>query len=189
MFCRVIAFGFIFCQVIFIISFSPSWLKFWTGRSNCQPDKLLDSICTWKILNCGININDTTIQQNRRVAQWARSLDLTVHTSLSPIRLVFAPGFVIYKKWSTRLAFVSDKVYQLLAHGWWFSPGIPASSSTKTGRHYIADILLKVALNTKNFKKSNSKIQNFTWRTPVSLRIVMNGIHLAQLKRDRVLIK
>jgi hypothetical protein len=28
-----------------------------------------------------------------------------------------------------------DKVYQLLAHGRWFSPGTPASSTTKTGRH------------------------------------------------------
>jgi hypothetical protein len=40
-------------------------------------------------------------------------------------------------------------VYQLLAHGRWFSPGTPASSTTKTGHHDIAEILLKVALNTK----------------------------------------
>jgi hypothetical protein len=32
----------------------------------------------------------------------------------------------------------------LFAHGWWFSPGTPASSTTKTGRHDIAEILLKV---------------------------------------------
>jgi hypothetical protein len=37
----------------------------------------------------------------------------------------------------------------LIAHGWWFSPGTPTSSTTKTDRHDIADILLKVALNTK----------------------------------------
>jgi hypothetical protein len=54
-----------------------------------------------------------------------------------------------------RIAATSDKVYQLLAHGQWFSPGTPASSTTKTGRHDIADILLKVALNTKNQIKSN----------------------------------
>ena len=48
----------------------------------------------------------------------------------------------------------NDKVYQLLAHGRWFSPGTPASSTTKTGRHDIAEILLKVALNTKNQIKS-----------------------------------
>jgi hypothetical protein len=33
--------------------------------------------------------------------------------------------------------------------GAWFSPGTPASSTTKTGRHDIAEILLKVTLNTK----------------------------------------
>jgi hypothetical protein len=38
----------------------------------------------------------------------------------------------------------------LLAYGRWFSPGTLASSTTKTGRHDIAEILLKVALKTKN---------------------------------------
>jgi hypothetical protein len=47
----------------------------------------------------------------------------------------------------------SDYVYQLLAHGRWFSPGTPASSTTKTSRHDIAEILLKVAFNTKNKNK------------------------------------
>ena len=46
----------------------------------------------------------------------------------------------------------SNKVYQLLARGRWFSP---ASFTTKTGRHDIAEILLKVDLNTKNQIKSN----------------------------------
>jgi hypothetical protein len=57
------------------------------------------------------------------------------------------------KKRCTRLAAASDKAYQLLAHGCWFSPGTPASSTTKTGRHDIAEILLKVALNTTNQTK------------------------------------
>jgi hypothetical protein len=64
----------------------------------------------------------------------------------------FAPSFVNYKKGCTRLAATNDKVYQLLAHGRWFSPGTPASSTTKTGRHDIAKILLKVALK---HQKSN----------------------------------
>jgi hypothetical protein len=38
----------------------------------------------------------------------------------------------------------------LLAHGRWFSPGTPASSTTKTSRHDIGEILLKVALDTIN---------------------------------------
>jgi hypothetical protein len=38
----------------------------------------------------------------------------------------------------------------LLAHGRWFSP---ASSTTKTGRHDIAEILLKVTLKHQQQKK------------------------------------
>jgi hypothetical protein len=45
-----------------------------------------------------------------------------------------------------RVAVASDKVYQLLSHGRWYSPATPASSTTKTGRHDIAEILLKVVL-------------------------------------------
>jgi hypothetical protein len=56
---------------------------------------------------------------------------LTTHISLLPIRRGFAPGFVNYKKGCTRLTAASDKVYQLLAHGRWFSPGTLASSTTK----------------------------------------------------------
>jgi hypothetical protein len=38
--------------------------------------------------------------------------------------------------------------------GWWFSPGTPVSSTNKTDRHDIAEILLKVALNTISTFKS-----------------------------------
>jgi len=66
------------------------------------------------------------------------------------MRRGFAPCFVNYTKGCIRLAAANDKAYQLLAHGQWFSPGTPASFTTKTGRHDIAEILLKVALSTKN---------------------------------------
>jgi len=48
----------------------------------------------------------------------------------------------------------------LLAHGQLFSPGTPASSTTKTGRHDIAEILLKVALSIINQIKSNQSIKS-----------------------------
>jgi hypothetical protein len=67
------------------------------------------------------------------------------HTSLSPIRRGFAPSFVNYKKGCTRLAAASDKVYQLLAHGQWFSPGTPSSSTTKTGLHDIVTLRIAAA--------------------------------------------
>ena len=62
---------------------------------------------------------------------------------------------LMFCKGCTRIAATNDKAYHLLAHGRWFSPGTPASSTTKTGRHDIAEILLKVALSTINQIKSN----------------------------------
>jgi hypothetical protein len=44
--------------------------------------------------------------------------------------------------------------------GQWFSPGIPVSSTNKTDRHDITEILLKVALNTIKQTKINSKYHN-----------------------------
>jgi hypothetical protein len=71
-----------------------------------------------------------------RVAEWVRLLDyLTTHTRLSPIRRGFTPGFVTYKKGCIRFAVASDKAYQLLVHGRWFSVGTTTSSTTKAGRH------------------------------------------------------
>ena len=87
---------------------------------------------------------------------------LATHTSLSPILCGFAPGFVDYKKVCTRLAAANDNAYQLLAHGRWLSPGTPASSTTKTGRHAIAEIMLKVALNT-----INHQINKFSFPTKI----------------------
>jgi hypothetical protein len=49
------------------------------------------------------------------------------------------------------------KVYQLFAHVRWFSP---ASSTTKTGRYDIAEILLTVPLNTKNQIKNRNIVDS-----------------------------
>jgi hypothetical protein len=48
---------------------------------------------------------------------------------------------------------------QSLATGRWFSPGPPVSSTNKTDRHDIPEILLKVALNTKQTNKRHIKMQ------------------------------
>ena len=74
------------------------------------------------------------------------------------MRRGFAPGFVNYKKGCIRIAAASDKVYQLFAHDRWFSPGTPASYTTNTGCHDIAEIFLKIALNTINQFKSISYV-------------------------------
>jgi hypothetical protein len=126
---------------------------------------------------------------------------LTTHTSLSPIRREFAPGFVIYTKGCTQLTAASDKAYQLLVHGRWFSPGPPASSTTKTGCHDIAEILLKVALNTKNQIKSlpiktmKSNLKVSTWiitsiaACPVELSETLVIMSVSTFKTDVILYK
>ena len=49
---------------------------------------------------------------------------------------------------TARCTTLCHKVCQWLAIGWWFSPGTQVSSTNKSDRHDITDILLKVALNT-----------------------------------------
>ena len=76
------------------------------------------------------------------------------------------------QKGCTRLA--PDKVWKLLVHGRWFFPGTPASSTTKTGRHDIAEILLKVALSTKH---SNSNSNSF-WKYSDSVPFVFHCVFM-----------
>jgi hypothetical protein len=68
--------------------------------------------------------------------------DIILNVGEIDFEQVCAPGFINYKKGCTRLAAASDKDYQLFAHGRWFPPGTPASSTTKIGRHDIQEMLL-----------------------------------------------
>ena len=72
------------------------------------------------------------------------------------------------------LQYASDKVNQLLAHGRWFSPGklIATSSTTKTGRHAIAEILLKVALS---ITKSINQLSNSYSYSYISTKLLSQG--------------
>jgi len=54
----------------------------------------------------------------------------------------------------------------------WFSPGTPTSSTIKTGRHDIAEILLKVAVNTKNQSIKSKFMNNACGRGTLALLII-----------------
>ena len=56
------------------------------------------------------------------------------------------------------IKFVSD-LWQVSG----FSPGTPVSSTNKIDRHNIAEILLKVALNTKNQTKTKPIYKITMW--------------------------
>jgi hypothetical protein len=60
-----------------------------------------------------------------------------------------------------------DKVCQLLTTGWWFSLGTTVSSTNKTYRYDITEILLKVVINTINqpmFFFTQRQTIIFTWK-------------------------
>jgi hypothetical protein len=104
-----------------------------------------------------------------RVAQWARSLDLTTHTSLSSIRRGFAPSFVNNKKGAL------DSQPQVIK----FTSCLPrVGGSLRVLRlppplklvamiYPVAEILLKVALNTK--------IQKFNFKCPSHMCLDLNS--------------
>jgi hypothetical protein len=54
----------------------------------------------------------------------------------------------------------------LLAHGWWFSLGTPASSTTKTGRHDIAESGVKLNKSIKSilFSTTFNNISVISWQ-------------------------
>ena len=79
------------------------------------------------------------------------------------------------QKGCIRLAAASDKVYQLLAHGRWFSPGIPACSTNKIGRHDLAELLLKKALSIIHqvIKSTNMYIYIYIYITCILVTITI----------------
>jgi hypothetical protein len=91
---------------------------------------------------------------------------------------------VWYKRGCTRLTAASDKVYQLLAHGRWFSPGTPASSTSQTGPHDIAESgvkLQKFMCPNCSFKTWMKKINALINKYPAKLLVFWEKIIHAQL--------
>ena len=132
---------------------------------------LIVKICSHMIVKTAIQcltlqLNATCLSEKRgaRVAQWVRSLDLTAHTSLSPIRCGLASSFVNYKKGCTRLVVASDKVYQLLAQGRWFSA---ASSTTKNWSPWYswntAESGVKTPKIKSNLIREATKTKSLVW--------------------------
>jgi hypothetical protein len=80
----------------------------------------------------------------------------------------------------TRCTTLCDKVCQWLATGRWFSLGPPDSSTNKSDRHDITEILLKVALNTiKQTNKHKSKVLlPHGYVTSADLAILLNPFGL-----------
>ena len=122
--------------------------------------------------------------QRGRVAEWVRSFDLAAHTSLSLIRRGFTPSFVSYKKGYTRLAAASDKVYQLLAQDRWFSPGTPASSTTKNWSPWYSWNTAESGIKTQLI---NQSINQSKW-SQILMKFTYWKKHTSNLMADNALL-
>jgi hypothetical protein len=74
----------------------------------------------------------------------------------------------------------------LLAHGRWFSLGTPASSTTNTGHHDIAEILLKVVqkINQNRFVDIGGIFDHYCLNLLFIINYSLNGENEAALYRQ-----
>ena len=82
------------------------------------------------------------------------SLVVGSNSSFKPITNMAWVRAQLYKlqKRCTRLAAASDKAYQLLAKGRWFSLGTPPSSTTKACRHWSSSNTAESGVKTPKIK-------------------------------------
>jgi preprotein translocase subunit SecY len=83
--------------------------------------------------------------------------------------LFYGLAIVFFTFFYTALTFDSKDTADKLRKSGGFIPGIPASSTTKAGRNGIAEILLKMALNTKNLNQINRSIDHNSTSLSVSI--------------------
>ena len=96
-------------------------------------------------------INYGRNEKKRRYTQFKRTGSIIDRLSVGLLYFTVIPYNLISRSWLGVLdTTLCDKVFQWHATGRWFSPGSPVSSTSKTDHHDIAELLLKVALNTIN---------------------------------------
>jgi exonuclease VII small subunit len=112
--------------------FVPCFVNYKKGctRLAAASDKVNQLLAHNTVESCYVKLGK--VNSKFRFKLSAFQLNLLLLSQISMCR-----NFGYLKKGCTRLAAASDKVNQLLAHGRWFSPGTPASSTTKIGRHDI----------------------------------------------------
>ena len=125
-------------------------------KSYCKNENLINSNYSrniWQYFWQTIKFNCVLIWYKKKSLFWGPSWSWSYSSwiysylcnhSLSTLMLWVRILFV------ARYTTLCDKVCQWYATGRWFSPNTPVSSTNKTDRRDITEILLKVALNTIN---------------------------------------
>ena len=109
--------------------------------------------------------------ENMTIGNWNQLLTLTTVPKISNYHTITTTTTIsVYHHWNCEFeprswrgvldTTLCDKVRQWLVTGQWFSPFDPVSSTNKTDRHDVTEILLKVALNTINLNLKHTKISH-----------------------------
>ena len=117
----------------------------------CFPSLIYHSMTPWEFWRNPIldHMRVTQYYRPKKGPSWPWSYSSWVHNyqcNRCPSPLMLWVKIPLRARCTT----LYDQVCQWLVAGQWFSPGTPVSSTNKTDRHEIAEILLKVALNTIN---------------------------------------
>ena len=104
-----------------------------------------------------------------------------LEASLSCSAMLDTVGFnYTFKETNTTLC---DKVCQWLVTGRWFSLGASGSSTNKTDRYDITEILLKMALNTITLTLTSFSTQSPNNETYIVLVVIVTGVRIAVRSR------
>ena len=120
----------------------------WCNSTYCLPMLVLSfSVLQWGWFLCNIFTSTTLVASWYFVPRFFKIND-TMWDALDQALIYFLIGYIYFsfnfqikKKTRTLDATLYDNVWQWLVAGRWFSPGTPVSSTNKTDRHDITEIL------------------------------------------------
>jgi hypothetical protein len=151
------------CAIISCWTYTPVCIDFIATYSF-----VLTLMCiTWCICQNSISIIMESTKKN--ISIWSLSYGSWIYNYLCNHRL---PPLMLWVRTSTRAGYTAlcDKVCQWLATGRWFSPGPQVSSTNKTDRQDITEIVLKVALST--IKQTSNNIHHHPSRQYLDTDVV-----------------
>jgi hypothetical protein len=117
----------------------------------CLPSHMICYLCIYVCLLPKSYITRGCHDRNRMVVEFTTTYAISAYH-----------WYCEFESWSGRGVQHCDKVCQGLATGRWFSPGPMISSTNKTDRHDITEILLKVSVSGVKHHKTKPNLYSYS---------------------------